>query len=186
MRLETPPSTMIKDLDFNFENTIVNVVATKNIHDMDLVGLKIGAHNAGDEFQVRLWVAEQLKDAETVRLKEEETINLMSLQKIQWVETSLQTGRRVSELPEMFYSKLRRYIHQLQEKEMHSEVSQALRLATDVVNSRLNRVVNLALASPSTKTMVRNLADEEKGLCESLSKIIFSWREKILFSEVLG
>jgi hypothetical protein len=173
------------DLDFNLENSIVDVVATKNIQDMDLVGLKIGAHSIGDEFQVRRWVAEQLKDAETVRLKDEEIMDLMSLQKIQWIETSLQTGRRVSELPEMFYPKLRRYIRQLQEKEMQSELDQALRLANDVVNSRLNRVVNLSSVSPLTNSLVRNLTDEEKRLCESLSKIIFSWREKILHSEVL-
>ena len=183
--METLPSTVIMDLDFNLENAMVDVVATKNIQDMELVGVKIGTRSAGDEFQVRLWVAEQLKDAEMVRSKDEEVMNLMSLQKIQWIETSLQTGRRVSELPEMFYPKLRRYIHQLQEKEMQSELDQALRLANDVVNSRLNRVVNLSSASPLINSMVRNLTDEEKGLCESLSKIIFSWREKILQSEVL-
>lgn len=184
--METLPSTRMGDFDFNLENEIVNVVATKNIRDMDLVGLKIGAHNAGDEFQLRLWIAEQLTDAETVRLKDEEIINLTSLQKIQWIETSLQTGRRISELPEMFYPKLRRYIHQLKEKEMYSELNQALRLANDVINSRLNRVVNLSSASPITNTMVRNLTDEEKWLCESLNKIIFGWKETILSSEALG
>ena len=176
---------MITDLDFNLENTMVDVVATKNIQDLDLVGVKIGTHSAGEEFQIRRWVAEQLKDAETVRLKDEEIMDLRSLQKIQWIETSLQTGRKVSELPEMFYPKLRRYIHQLQEKEMHSELNQALRLANDVVNSRLNRVINLSSTSPVTNAMIRNLTDEEKGLCESLSKIISDWREKILQSEVL-
>jgi DNA replication initiation complex subunit (GINS family) len=183
--LETLPSTVITDLDFNLENTIVDVIAAKNIQDLDLVGVKIGTHSAGDEFQVRRWVAEQLKDAETVRLKEEEIIDLRSLQKIQWIETNLQTGRRVSELPKMFYPKLRRYINQLQEEEMHSELNQALRLANDVVNSRLNRVINLSSTSPVTNAIIRNLTDEEKGLCESLSKIIFDWREKILQSEVL-
>jgi hypothetical protein len=175
---------VITDLDFNLENTMVDVVATKNIQDLDLVGVKIGTHSTGDEFQVRRWIAEQLKDAETVRLKDEEIMDLRSLQKIQWIETSLQTGRRVSELPEMFYPKLRRYIHQLQEKEMDSELNQALRLSNDVVNSRLNRVINLSSASPVTVSMIRNLTDEEKGLCESLSKIIFNWREKILQIEV--
>jgi len=182
--METLPSTRIVDFDFSLENEIVNVIATKNLRDIDLVGLMIGTHSVGDEFQVRLWVAEQLSDAEMVRLKEEETIDLMSLQKIQWIETSLQTGRRISELPETFYPKLRRYIRQL-EKERRSELNQALRLAYDVVNSRLNRVVNLSSASPITNTMIKNLTDEEKWLCENLSKIIFEWREKILSSEAL-
>jgi len=119
--METLPSTRIVDFDFSLENEIVNVIATKNLRDIDLVGLMIGTHSVGDEFQVRLWVAEQLSDAEMVRLKEEETIDLMSLQKIQWIETSLQTGRRISELPETFYPKLRRYIRQL-EKERRSAI----------------------------------------------------------------
>lgn len=184
--METLPSARIGDFNFNMENEIVNVVATKNIRDIDLVGLKIGVHNSGDEFQVRFWIAEQLTDAETIRLKDEETIDLMSLQKIQWIETSLQTGRRISELPKMFYPKLRRYIRQLKEKEKYSELNQVLRLANDVVNSRLNKVINLSSASPITNTMVKNLTDEEKWLCESLNKIIFSWREEILSSEASG
>jgi len=182
------PSAMIRDLDFDFDNSLVNVVAAKNIQEMDLAGFRIEARSVGEEFQVRRWVAAQLQAAGLVRLKEETPLDLVALQKIQWMET-LQSGRRVTKLPAMFYPQLRRYLQRLRESRdgsVSGELGQALRLAQDIVNSRLNKVVRLSTAASLTDVAVRNLTEEERRLFEALNSVVSEWHEEILSSGESG
>jgi len=106
------------------------------------------------------------------------------LYKIQWKETKLQTGRRISSLPEYFYPRLRRYLSQLKEKASMDatrarEYNNALRLSHDVVNCRLKKIVSLSTSSTLTEDLLQNLSKEERVLYERLHNIVSTWRSKI-------
>ena len=113
--MSADPLAIIRDADFVFENMTVKIVANRNSPEIDLPGVKVGPFKEGKEYEVKYWIAQELKKAGIVRLREEDPIDLMSLNKIHWKER-VQSSQRVTSLPEDFYPKLRRYLEELNEQ----------------------------------------------------------------------
>ena len=115
--LSADPLTTIRDADFIYENTPIKIVANRNSPEIDLPGVKVGPFQEGKEYEVKYWIAQELKRAGVTRLREEEPLDLMSLNKIHWKER-VQASQRVIALQTDFYPKLRRYLKELNEKAM--------------------------------------------------------------------
>lgn len=109
-------SGRIKALDFMFENSPVKVIANRNCPEIKLAGLTVGPFKEGSEYEVYYWVARELEKFGVVRFRNEELLDASKLHKIQWKER-IQTAGQISELPKYFYSKIRRYLAELN-KEM--------------------------------------------------------------------
>lgn len=174
----------VKDIDFEFENTPVKIVIDKDFPEMKIVGETIGPLGKGTEAEVKYWVALELVRAGVAHFHKAELLSLTSLQKIQWKET-IQPGRQLSAIPENLYPKVRRYISELKRKSTKdasyaNEFSKALRLAQDIVNCRLRKIVGLAASPGQTEAVLQNLCREERILYNSLHTIISEWRSKIL------
>lgn len=177
------PVTNIKDVDFEFENTLVRIVSNRVCPEIELGGLKIGPFEEGREYEVRFWVALELEKAGVARFQEEE-LDATGLYKIQWKER-VQTGMQFSSLPEDFYPKLRRYLATIKgEAERRAEkmrdYEKALGLSRDIVNMRLKKIVSLSSAPAQTSQILRNLAREERIIYNVLFSIISEWRSKLL------
>jgi hypothetical protein len=178
------PLMSIEDADFEFENSPVQVIASRNCPVIELAGLKVGPFEEGSKHEVRFWVARELKKAGIARFWEEELLNAVSLHKIHWKER-VQSVKRLSSLPEDFYSKLRRYLTGLKEESSKSaekmrEYEKSVRLAQDIVNCRLKKVVSLSSFPEKTNKFLQDLAMEERILYDSLHQFINMWRSKIL------
>lgn len=180
---ESPPHS-VEDLDFNFRNQSARLVANRSYPEVYVAGAKIGPLQEGREFEVKWWIAEELVEAGIASFHEEELLNLTSLTKVHWRET-IQTGRRISGLPEKFYPKLRRYLTQLKERgtgdtSQSDEYDQAVRLAHDVVNCRLKKVVGLAASPTPTEMTLQGLSEEERALYDLLHGAVDEWKSSIL------
>ncbi len=114
--MSTDPAKAIRDADFVFENTVVKIVANRNSPEIDLPGIKVGPFKEGKEYEVRYWIATELKKAGIARIRMDEPLDLMMLNKIQWKER-VQASQRVTSIPKEFYPKLRRFLEELHEKE---------------------------------------------------------------------
>jgi hypothetical protein len=174
----------IDDVDFDFENLPAKIVASQNIQDLKVADVDVGPIEEGQELDTRYWIASQLVSAGLANFRDDGSMNFSVLYKIQWKETKLQMGRRISSLPEFFYPRLRRYLSQLKEKASAdamrvSEYNNALRLSHDVVNCRLKKIVSLSASSAQTEDILQNLSKEERILYERLHAIVSSWRSKI-------
>jgi DNA replication initiation complex subunit (GINS family) len=105
---------------------------------------------------------------------------------VQWKE-GVQIPGQISELPEDFYPKLRRFLSDLKDQaskpEKYHEHFKAKQLARDIVNSRLKKIVALSSAPSQTEQVLKKLSSEEKILFEQLVKIISQWKAEILESE---
>jgi hypothetical protein len=170
--------------DFNFENSLVRVVANRNFADMKLVGLDIGPFEEGNEYEVYFWVALELVESGIARFREDERLDASKLNKIQWTER-IQPPGQISGLPEGFYPRLRRCLAELNEEmrkdpEKMREYERVRHLTYDVINSRLKKIVSIASAPAQTENVLRNLSDEEKFLYGRLYKIINRWKTEIL------
>ena len=176
--------TLIENADFMFENTPVKIRVNRNCPAIELPGLEVGPFKEGEEQEVRFWIANELEKAGIARLRREEALGAIKLYKMHWKE-SVQPATQISSLPEDFYPGLRRYLKNLKKDavrnpEKMKEYEKTTRLARDITNCRLKKIVSLASAPAQTDQTLSNLTREEQGIYESLRKIIDSWRSAIL------
>lgn len=178
------PLTSVEDADFKFENSPVQVIASRNCPEIELAGLKVGPFEEGRDYEVRFWVAQELKKAGIARFREEELLDAVSLHKIHWKER-VQSVKRLSSLPEDFYAKLRRYLAGLKAEAAKSaekmrEYEKSVRLAHDIVNCRLKKIVSLSSFPEKTNQFLQDLAMEERVLYGRLHRFIGEWRSDIM------
>jgi hypothetical protein len=183
--LSADPVASIRDADFVFENMPVKVVANRNSPQIDLPGVKVGPFTEGKEYEVRFWIAKELEKAGIARLRADEPLDLMALNKIHWKEARVQTSQKVTYLPEQFYPKLRRYLEELNEEaikkpEKRSDYEKAKNISDDITRTRLKKIVSLASSSAQTRQILENLTKEERAIYEYLHGTISEWRNEIL------
>ena len=174
----------IKDADFVFENMPVKVVANRNSPEIELPGIKVGPFKEGKEYEVRLWIATELKKAGIARIRMEDPLTLMMLNKIHWKER-VQTSQKLTSLPENFYPKLRRFLQDLNDEaikkpEKRSDVDKAINLSKDIIRMRLKKIISLASSGDKTSEIRHGLTKEESDVYGRLHKIISEWHDEIL------
>jgi len=173
----------IKDVDFRFENSLVKIVANRNQPEIKLAGLTVGPFEEGNEYEVYYWVADKLTEAGIAHFREEVRLGASDLYKVQWKER-VQVAGQIAELPDDFYPKLRRYLVQLKKEmskqpEKIQEYEKARQLASDIVNSRLRKIVALSSGPSQTDQIVKKMAVEERLIYEQIGKIVSEWRMQI-------
>lgn len=181
--MSADPLTTIRDADFVFQNMPVKIVANRDSPEIDLPGVKVGPFKEGKEYEVRFWVATELKKAGIAHLRIDEPLDLNMLNKTHWKE-SFQASKKLTTLPEDFYPKLRRYLEGLNEAaikkpEKRSDYEKAKKLSDDITRTRLKKIVSLA-SSPRTRQIWGNLTKEEQVLYDYLYETISKWRTEIL------
>jgi hypothetical protein len=173
----------ISTLDFCYENSLVKIIANRNCPEIKLAGLSVGPFDEGNEYEVYFWVAKELATAGLIHFREDDALDSTKLYKIQWKE-GVQIPGQISELPEDFYPKVRRYLLFLKEEATQpdkiTEYQKTQHLAKDVVNSRLKKIIALSSAPSQSDQVLKKLSNEEQILYEQLVKLISEWKGKIL------
>jgi hypothetical protein len=179
----------LENIDFRFENTRVKIIANKNHSQIKLAGLNIGPFEEGNEYEIYYWIATELVESGIAHLREEDIFDATKLYKVQWKER-VQAAGQISELPEEFYPKLRRYLKNAKiqitkqpEPTKVQDFQKIKHLTNDIVNSRLKKIVALSSGPTQTDQIVKKLTTEEKLIYNQLAKIIHSWRNRILQHE---
>ena len=174
----------IKNLDFRFENSLAKIIADRNYPEIKLAGLSVGPFEEGNEYEVYYWIAQEFAESGIAHFREDDCLDATKLYKIQWKER-VQIAGQISELPEDFYPKLRRYLANIKEEitrqpEKVQEYEKARYLAWDIVNSRLKKIVALSSGPTQTNQVLKKFTGEERLIYEQLGKIITEWRTQIL------
>ena len=160
-------------LDFSYENSLVKIVANRNCPEIKLAGLSVGPFDEGNEYEVYFWVAKELVTAGMVHFREDDLLDATKLFKVQWKE-GVQIPGQISELPEDFYPKLRRFIADLKEQaskpEKYQEHFKAKQLARDIVNSRLKKNRCFIICTCTDQQVLKKLQAKKKFYSNNLSK----------------
>jgi hypothetical protein len=180
----------LENLDFRFDNSRVKVIANRNYPEMKLAGLNVGPFQEGNEYDVYYWIATELSQAGIVHFREEDNLDATKLYKVQWKER-VQVAGQISELPEDFYPKLRTYLERLRNEiakqpQKIQEYEKAKSLASDIVNSRLKKIVTLSSGPTQGEQILQKLTVEERIAFMQLGKIVSAWKSKILELENEG
>ena len=174
----------LEDLDFLFENSRVKVIANRNYPEIKLAGINVGPFQEGNEYEVYYWIARELATDGVTHFRAEDSLDATKLFKIQWKER-VQVAGQISELPEDFYPRIRRYLEQLKREAMKQpermqDYQKAKDLADDVVNSRLKKIVTLSSGPMQSELILGKLTAEERLIYMQLGKAVAQWRTKIL------
>jgi len=180
----------IKNLDFRFENSPAKITANRNYPEIKLAGLNVGPFEEGNEYEVYYWIAQELVESGVAHFREDDCLDATKLYKVQWKER-VQIAGQISELPEYFYPKLRRYLANIKgeitkQPEKVQEYEKAMHLAWDIVNSRLKKIVALSAGPTQTDQVLKKFTSEERLIYEQLGKIITEWRTQIIEHEGEG
>lgn len=174
----------VDDVELLFENSMSRMVAKRSCPEIEIAGETIGAFEEGDEFQTRFWVGYVLSNLGLADFQDEGLLDLVKLHKLYWKE-SIQSGKRLSSLPEFFYPKLRRYLSDLRNKSnddpaLMAEYSKARRLAQDILSCRLRKIVGLSAAPAQTGDVLEAMTSEERDLYRRLNEAILDWKSKLI------
>jgi hypothetical protein len=174
----------IKNLDFRFENSLVKITSDRNHPEIKLAGLSIGPFQEGNEYEVYYWAAQELAAAGVAHFREEDCLGATEIYKVQWKER-VQIAGQISQLPEDFYPKLRRYLAGIKgeiakQPEKVQEHEKAMHLACDIVNARLKKIITLSAGPAQTDQVLKKFTSEERLIYEQLGTIIAEWRAQIL------
>ena len=183
--LSSNPVKAIRDADFVFENTLVKIVANRNNPVIDLPGIKVGPFTEGKEYEVKYWIATELRKTGIARIRMEDPLDLTLLNKVHWKER-VQASQKLTSLPGDFYPKLRRYLEKLKEETMkklekRSDYEKAKNLSEDITRMRLKKIISLASSGrDQTDQILRFLTKEEKYVYACLHKLVNDWKSEIL------
>ena len=173
----------IKDLDFRFENSPARIIANRNHPEIKLAGLSVGPLQEGNEYELNYWIANELVKAGIAHFREDDCLVAAKLYKIQWRER-VQIAGQISELPDDFYPRLRRFVATLKEEvskqpEKIQEYEKARYLMWDIINSRLKKIITLSSGPTQTAEVLKKFTSEERLIYEQIHKIINQWRKQI-------
>ena len=177
----------LEDLDFRFENSRTKVIANRNLAEVTLAGISIGPLQEGNEYDIYYWIALELAKIGIVHFREKDSLDATKLYKVQWKER-VQIAGQISELPEDFYPKLRRYLKKLKQDiarqpEKIQEYQKTKHLANDIVNSRLKKIVTLSSGPTQSEHILNKLTAEERLVYMQMGNFVTQWRNQILQHE---
>jgi hypothetical protein len=173
----------VDDIDFNFENSSIRVVVTREIPEIPRM-LKLTSSRVGQEIEVPYWIARELVQLGYARFKEEDILTYNSLSKIHWKET-IPASRQIPSLTGNFYCVLRRHLAELRKQSRQDQVKlreleRTETLVRDIVNVRIRKIVSLAASPTPSGELIQGLAYEERALYLILNKTIEDWKAKLL------
>jgi hypothetical protein len=175
--------TSIEDIDFEFENSPIRMIVTREIPEMPRMP-KLTSSRVGQEVEVPYWIARELVQLGYGKFREEDVLTYNSLSKIHWKET-IPASRQIPALTGNFYCILRRHIAELrkqsrQDQSKLRELERTETLVRDIVNVRIRKIVSLSASPTPSGELIQGLTHEERALYTILNKTIGEWKAKLL------
>jgi len=176
------------DYDLDFQNRTVKIIVVRESGEINAGGKTFGPFRAGQEIEAPRWVADELVRSGIAKWRDEDRLDLTTLSKMHWRET-IPTARQIPAIGEDFYPMLRSLLVDLKAQSRSDpakgrDFEKAAHLSKDIVNCRIRKIVSLAASPAQTENALASLANEERGLYLTLSKIITEWRKKTECREV--
>ncbi len=177
----------VNDIDFDFENSQIRVVVTREIPETPRM-TKLSSAKVGQEIEVPYWTARELVQLGYARFREEEVLTYNSISKIHWRET-IPASRQLPSLQPAFYCLLRRHMLELrqlskQDQVKLRELERTETLVRDIVNCRIRKIVSLAASPTPSEELIQGLTYEERVLYSILNRTIEDWKSKLLGQEL--
>ncbi|MEM3541893.1 MAG: hypothetical protein QXZ54_02075 [Candidatus Methanomethylicia archaeon] len=157
----------------------------KNVRQpIEVGGNKIILEPEGAEIQIPKWASEKMLKMGLIELKTTEELGIKDIRKILWKE-SRETS--LAKIDPQFYAKVRQKIQKMREelkKEPTPEKIQEQRnyesTFIDIVNCRIQKILQLAITEAIPQTIMENMTMEEKMLLREIRYVLSTWKNKLI------
>jgi len=175
----TDEDTELKRLSFKLKNTIVKIKILEDIPQLSLGKKNIGPFKKDDIIELRLWQAIPLIEEGKAEPKEFPiNVSYTDIYKYVWKETQIP---EIQELKNISYIGLK---HGEKLRKTSKENIEKFKIALrDLITVRTGKIIKLSMQNSELSTSTKSLLPEEKILYKYLSKILSTWKRRVLEGE---
>lgn len=166
------------------ETELIKVIVKSVRQPIEIGGDRINFDAEGVEIQIPRWASEKMLKMGLIELKTAEEIGIKDIRKILWKE-SRETS--LSKIDPQFYVKVKQKIMKMKEdikREPTPEKIQEQRnyenAFIDILNCRMQKILQLALTESIPQTIIENMTIEERLLLKEVKNMLSTWKDKII------
>ena len=159
----------------DYENNLVRCKTVRNLPEIEIIGLKLEAIEAGREFTTFYWVARELARNGLIEYVDE------ILDNNEWTQVHfkerINPAGPPSPLPPEFYPKAYQSFTTAEDLNTEVNLNRTRARYRDILESRINRITRMAAAEAVSPPRV--LQPEETSLYDRVHRIVSDWRDSM-------
>lgn len=156
---------VLRAVEVEYENSQAQVVLSKDVQKLTLLGQVLENLRAGAPLKVYRWVARRLVEAGVAK-PSEKVLEQRNILQLEWRERN--NSSELQPAPEYFYLRV------LEEARGDKGARELLPRVKDIYSLRLNKILSLA-AKRVSPSMVENITTEERALYEAILAVVEEW-----------
>jgi len=162
---------------------IIKATVKKASTPIEVGGEKINLDTEGVEILVPKWASDKLVKNGLIELKYVEELGIKELRKALWKE-SRETN--LTKMDPQFYMKARATIKRIMEDIKRNPTPEKIQeerkyrdTFMDIVNCRMQKVLQLAITESIPQTISENMTIEERILLKEIKKMLTMWKDQV-------
>jgi len=184
MKLCSEANDMMKRFEMLFLNEIRECIFQKPLPELNVSGQKLGPFKKGDRANLPNWVIEKLLIHDVVDIAPEDAYDSVRRLQNLYREEEKQPHKLQTFQP-FLYAAFSRKLLRLQsdrtsmDPRKYEEIEKLQRMVPFLVETRLSKILRVA-KSGAYQEKRKQMAHEERWLCEELIDLLSGWRQRIL------
>ncbi|MFW9770343.1 MAG: hypothetical protein ACFFF9_01870 [Candidatus Thorarchaeota archaeon] len=184
MKLCSEANDVMKRFDMLFLNEVRECIFQKSLPGLDVSGQKLGPFKKGDRANLPNWVIEKLLIHDVVDIAPEDAYDSVRRLQNLYREEEKQPHKLQTFQP-FLYTAFGRKLLRLQsdrtsmDPRKYEEIEKLQRMVPFLVETRLSKILRVA-KSGAYQEKRKQMAYEERWLCEELIELLSGWRQNIL------
>ncbi len=183
MMIREDVETVMKRFEIQFLNGTRGCIFREDVPELIVAGQKIGPFKAGITVTLQNWIIEKLIAHDLADIVPNDAFeSLRRLQNLHHAEEN--HPHKLQTFPEFLYSALNRKMVRLQgdktglDPRRYDEIERVQRMIPVLVETRLSKIIRVA-KSGAQQDKRKQMANEERWLCDELSNLLSAWRETV-------
>lgn len=184
MKLCSEAKDVMGRFDMLFLNEIRECIFQKSISEIDVSGQKLGPFKEGDRANLPNWVIERLLNHEVVDIAPEDAYDSVRRLQNLYREEEKQPHKLQTFQPFLYRAFSRKLLRLQSDRtsigpRKYEEIEKLQRMVPFLVETRLSKILRVA-KSGAYQEKRKQMAYEERWLCEELIDLLSGWRQKIM------
>ncbi|MCS7097025.1 MAG: DNA replication complex GINS family protein [Candidatus Methanomethylicia archaeon] len=165
-----------------FEIDVVKASVKRATLPIEIGKYKVDLDVEGTEIEIPRWASDKLVNKGIIELKIEE-LSLKDIRKILWKESR---ESNLTKIDPQFYvkakQKIQKIINEIQKEPTPEKIQEKRGYEStfmDIINCRIQKILQLAMVETVPPNILENMTIEEKMLLTEIKQVILTWKEQL-------
>ncbi|MCC6017480.1 MAG: DNA replication complex GINS family protein [Candidatus Verstraetearchaeota archaeon] len=165
------------------DTELIKATVKRTSTPMELGGMKINLDAEGMEILIPKWASDKMMKDGLIEVKYIEELGIKDLRKTLWKE-SRETN--LTKIDPQFYMKARATIKRLMDDIKRDPTPEKIQeerkyrdAFMDIVNCRMQKVLQLAITESIPQTISENMTIEERILLKEIKRMLTTWKDQV-------